>query len=311
MAIAATTSTVRLTDMRLPEDAPLEIVDPFVQYIPSGTEIEVPMPRELLRDEASLAAWPSTAVTGHVFRKDPDRAERDAIASDLSRWLDQLDTWRIARAGIPLLPSTPNEVFDRLSDHADRVFVSVRANPHDGMKGISRIAELASAYPIIKAVSLSPFMAYPLIPPNSKEYYPIYAKCVELDLAVFVNVGFPGPRVPAAAADPIHLDEVCWFFEDLRVVMRHGGVPWVSTCVQMLLRWPNLYYATTAFAPKHYPSEIIHFLNTRGTSKVMYAGYFPILSFDRIFAELSELPLRLEVLPRFLALNAIEAFRLS
>jgi predicted TIM-barrel fold metal-dependent hydrolase len=93
--------------------------------------------------------------------------------------------------------------------------------------------------------------------------------------------------------------------------MRHGGEPWVDLCVKMLLKWPNLYYATSAFAPRHYPKAIIDFANTRGSEKIMYAGYWPTLSFERLFKELGELPLRDEVWPKFLSENARRVFKLD
>src|SRR5207249_6006 len=80
------------------------------------------------------------------------------------------------------------------------------------------------------------------------------------------------------------IDEVCWFFPELRIVMRHGAEPWDALAVKLMLKWPNLYYSTSAFAPKFYPKTIIDFANTRGAHKVMYAGYFPMgLSLERIF----------------------------
>ena len=83
------------------------------------------------------------------------------------------------------------------------------------------------------------------------------------------------------------IDEVCWFFPELKFVMRHGAEPWTALAVKLMLKWPNLYYSTSAFAPKHYPKDIIDFANTRGADKVMYAGYFPMgLSLERIFSEL-------------------------
>ena len=71
------------------------------------------------------------------------------------------------------------------------------------------------------------------------------------------------------------IDEVCWFFPELKFVTRHGCEPWTELAVKLLLKWPNLYYSTTAFAPKHYPKDIIDFANTRGADKIICAGYFP------------------------------------
>ena len=111
-----------------------------------------------------------------------------------------------------------------------------------------------------------------------------------LGLPININVGMPGPRRPGAVQHPLYLDEVCYDFPDLTIVMRHGGDPWADVCVKLLLKWPNLYYCCTdAWAPKHYRKEILEFANTRGADKIIYGGYFPALSYERIFRELAEL----------------------
>ena len=86
---------------------------------------------------------------------------------------------------------------------------------------------------------------YPQVPINDKKLYPIYAKCVELDIPIFVYAGVPGPRVPMACQDVAHIDEVCWFFPELKFVMRHGCEPWTDLAVKLMLKWPNLYYSTS------------------------------------------------------------------
>jgi predicted TIM-barrel fold metal-dependent hydrolase len=67
---------------------------------------------------------------------------------------------------------------------------------------------------------------------------------------------------------------------------------------------------TSAFAPKHYPKDIIHFANTRGADKIMYAGYFPMgLSLERIFSDMPDVPFKDEVWPKFLRENAKRVFK--
>ena len=108
------------------------------------------------------------------------------------------------------------------------------------------------------------------------------------------------------------IDEVCWFFPELKFVTRHGCEPWADLAVKLLLKWPNLYYSTTAFAPKYYPKEIIDFANTRGADKVIFSGYFPAgLTYDRIFSEFPDVPFRDHVWPKFLRENAERVFKLS
>src|SRR3546814_9431049 len=75
--------------------------------------------------------------------------------------------------------------------------------------------------------------------------------------------------------------------------MRHGAEPWDELAVKLMLKWPNLYYSTSAFAPRYYPQSIIDYANTRGAEKIMYAGYFPMgLSLERIFSELPHVALK-------------------
>jgi len=108
------------------------------------------------------------------------------------------------------------------------------------------------------------------------------------------------------------IDEVCWFFPELKFVMRHGAEPWDELAVKLMLKWPNLYYSTSAFAPKYYPEPIIHYANTRGADKVMYAGYFPMgLSLERIFSELPNVGFKDDVWPKFLRENAVRVFGLD
>jgi hypothetical protein len=107
------------------------------------------------------------------------------------------------------------------------------------------------------------------------------------------------------------IDEVCWFFPELKFVMRHGAEPWTELAVKLMLKWPNLYYSTSAFSPRYYPDEIVRFANTRGANKVMYAGYFPMgLSLDRIFGELPSVGFNDDVWPKFLRENAVRVFGL-
>jgi hypothetical protein len=78
-----------------------------------------------------------------------------------------------------------------------------------------------------------------------------------------------------------------------------------------MLKYPNLYYMTSAFTPKYYPKDIVHYANTRGSDKIMYAGYYPMgISLERIFKEMPAVPFKDEVWPKFLSENAKVVFKL-
>ena len=79
-----------------------------------------------------------------------------------------------------------------------------------------------------------------------------------------------------------------------------------------MLKWPNLYYSTSAFAPKHYPESIVRYANSRGADKIIYAGYFPMgLSLERIMTDMREVAFKDHVWPGFLRDNAKRVLKLD
>lgn len=245
---------------------------------------------------------------GYMFRDVPEElAEQDDPSASVRETLALMDEFGIEYG---LLSLTDERTPQALRDHPDRFIGSLAV---DGNRGMDQVRDIVRAHGEhgIRAVTTFPAGVNPQIPINDKLWYPIYAKCIELDLPVFVAVGVPGPRVKMMAQYVGHLDEVCFDFPELKLVMRHGGEPWEALAVKLMLKWPNLYYSTSGFAPKYIPKAIIDYANTRGGDKVLYAGYFPFgLELSRIFAELDELPLREDVWPGFLSGNARKLLKL-
>ncbi len=156
-----------------------------------------------------------------------------------------------------------------------------------------------------RAVSAFPAGTSPQIRLDDAQWYPVYATCVELGLPFLATAGVPGPRVPMDVQHVEAIDRVMYDFPELVFVMRHGGEPWEALAVKLMLKWPGLHYSTSAFAPKHYPSAIVDYANTRGAEKVLYGGYHPFaLELDRIFAEMDDVPFRDHVWEPFLRGNA-------
>lgn len=261
--------------------------------------------KPLLMDEQSRQMFKMPAQ--YMFKDIPDTGKKEDY---IAYTIEQMDKHNIqlAMLGIDDANDVAKEALQRFPE---RFVCSYEANPNNGMDEVRKIQRLHAQYNI-KAVSGFPSGLCPQVPINDKKWYPIYSKCVELDLPFCVCVGVPGPRLPLAPQKVELLDEVCWFFPELKVVMRHGGEPWESLAWKLMLKYPNLYYSTTAFAPKYYPQEIVHFANTRGADKILYAGYFPMgLSLDRIFKEMKDVPFKEEVWPKFLRENAIKVFKLD
>lgn len=218
--------------------------------------------------------------------------ERKARGTTLEQLLEEMDAANVERAvlcaGYGDIDDT-DWVIKVLERYPHRFIGSVVVDPREGMESVRFVERLAADHDF-KMVRFLGFETQ--LPYDHAAYYPVYAKCVELGLIVGCNVGIPGPRVPGRHQHPISLDEVCYFFPELKVVMQHGGEPWSELCVKLMLKWPNLHYMSSAFAPRHIPQAIVKYMNTRGADKVMFASDYPLLPLDRCVAEIAEMPFR-------------------
>lgn len=261
--------------------------------------------KPLLNDQQSRDKFKMPAQ--YMFKDIP---ENTADVSDFVSWtIEQMDKHDIERA---IVGFNEDDTSRRAAkDYPDRFFFDVPCNPNNGMDEVRRLKRLHAEYGV-KSASVFPAGTCPQVAINDARMYPLYAACVELDIPIAINVGVPGPRIPMHTQKVEHLDEVCWFFPELKVVMRHGAEPWEDLAVKLMIKYPNLYYSTSAFAPKHYPKSIIDYANTRGADKIIYAGYFPMgLSLDRIFKDMEDVPFKDEVWPKFLRQNAMKVFNLG
>jgi predicted TIM-barrel fold metal-dependent hydrolase len=242
----------------------------------------------------------------HLYADVPQVDRGDNPAEDTMR---EMDRFGIERALLNL--TAGDEVAARaITDHPDRLMGCWSLDPNRGM---AAVRDLQRAYEElgVRAAHFFPCGGPAQVPINDKRAFPVYAKCVELDIPIFVQAGVPGPRVPMDAQYVGLVDEVCWFFPELTFVFRHGCEPWTELAVKLMVKWPNLYFSTSAFAPKYYPKDIIDYANTRGADKVIYAGYYPHgLTLDRIFSEMPDVPFRDHVWPKFLRENAARILKI-
>jgi predicted TIM-barrel fold metal-dependent hydrolase len=261
--------------------------------------------KPLLMDEESRNMFKMPAQ--YMFKDIPTTGKKDDYVAYTVELMDRFNIER-AMTGLDDMNEVTKEALKRFPN---RFFASYEANPNKGMDEVRKIRRLHKEFGI-KAVTAFPSGLCPQVPIGDKKWYPIFATCVELDIPICPCIGVPGPRLPMGPQNPEQLDEICWFFPELKVVMRHGAEPWTALVVKLMLKYPNLYYMTSAFAPKHYPQDIINFANTRGADKIMYAGYFPMgLSLDRIFGDMPNVPFKDNVWPKFLRENAIKVFKLD
>ncbi|HEX6570127.1 MAG TPA: amidohydrolase family protein [Acidimicrobiales bacterium] len=236
----------------------------------------------------------------YMFKDVPDGAI-DKGLDPVDVTLREMDRWGVERG---LIGVHGEDGARAMRTHPDRFIPSISVDANQGMEAVRAITQAHETWGL-RAVGMFPAGMFPQVPINDKKMYPVYAKCVELGIPVFVCAGIPGPRLRFACQHVELIDEVCFDFPDLVFVTRHGCEPWADLIVKLMLKWPNLHYSTSAFAPRYYPRAIIDYANTRGADKIIYAGYFPMgLSLERIMGELPGVGFKDDVWPRFLRRNA-------
>ena len=265
--------------------------------------------------DGAIDAWvnPNTGLpparAAEVFYLFPAMRERVERGTSLEQLIDEMDEAGVAKA---LLCSgyggadNIDWVRKAVASYPDRFASSAVVDPRKGMAAVRLVEALThnDGCRLVRMLALETEIPY-----NDARYYPVYAKCAELGVPVGLNVGIPGPMVPAKYQDPLAVDEVCAFFPELTVVLQHGGEPWVDLCVKLMVKYPRLYYMSSAFAPKYIPKAIIDFANTRGADRVMYASDYPLLSLSRCMEEAVRLPFRdQERFDRFISGNAHALF---
>lgn len=288
--------------MPMPQGLP--IVDLMLSFPILDLEGTYGFLRKAAKDKQSKEGFKFPAE--YMFKGVPHDWGKDRDPVEVT--VEEMDKWGIRRTGC----SPTREPGARaLKEYPDRFFPTGQVNPLDGMDTIYHMQRLHDEYGV-KMVSCFPAGLVPQVAISDKQFYPIYAKCCELDIPIGLNAGVPGPRVPMHCQHVEHLDEVCYHFPELKIITYHGCEPWEDLAVKLMLKWPGLHYCTSAFAPKHYPEAIVKYANTRGADKILYAGYFPMgLSLERIMTEMKDVPFRDHVWPKFLHENAERVLKLD
>jgi hypothetical protein len=233
---------------------------------------------------------------------------------------------------------TTEQIIERMDNAGiDKLMVSAWRRPGHWIHHNDDVAEMVRKYParfagvaavdlerpveavreLERAVKELGFKALRVIPwlwnrpPNDKLYYPLYVKCIELDIPFCTQVGHTGPLMPSETGRPIpYLDEVALVFPDLKIIGGHIGYPWTDEMIALAWKHENVYIDTSAYLPKYYPPQLIHYIKTYGQDKALFATNFPQLPLENCVRQVKEMKLPEEVEAKFLGKNAERVFKL-
>jgi predicted TIM-barrel fold metal-dependent hydrolase len=243
------------------------------------------------------------------FTLEETLAEMDAAGIDQAF----LIAAKVGTLGHPACYHVPYElVAEAVARYPKRFFGLAGVDPNEGMDGVRRLEHAVKELGFIGAHSYPHWFE---LAPDHARYYPFYAKCVELDVPIQLQVGqshIYDPRYPRRSVGrPIAIDAVACDFPELKLVGIHIGIPWTDEMIAMAWKHANVYIGADAHSPKYWPPSFVQYLNTYGQDKVIFGTDFPILRFERTVAEIEELNLRPRVMRKFFSENARRLYRLG
>lgn len=201
------------------------------------------------------------------------------------------------------LGSVSNADVQRIvSDYPDRFIGAASIDPTSRRGACDTIsAAIESGF---KLVNIEPG-SYPVpMYADDRRLYPIYAHCEDLQVPVIMMVGgTAGPDL--SYSDPIRTDRVLADFPQLKVVVAHGGWPWVTEILHIAFRRPNMYLSPDMYFSRmpgweEYVKAADGFLADR----MLYASSFPFCPVKGYKSWFERLPLKPENLEKVMGANA-------
>ncbi len=162
-------------------------------------------------------------------------------------------------------------------------------DPRHGMAAVREL-ERAVRDDGMRALKLLPFLYD--APPDAASYFPLYAKCVELDIPALILTGHTAVLRPNANGHPSHLDAVALHFPELTIVAGHGGHPWTEELVALAWKHARLFIDTSGHRPRHWPPALVRYANSYGIGKVAFGTGYPLMDFATPLGELAALDLK-------------------
>ncbi len=187
-------------------------------------------------------------------------------------------------------------------------------DPH---KGMTALRELEFAVKELGLIGLNLQCFEHKLAINDKLMYPLYAKCIELDIPVNIHCGINfSTQSMMAYGQPHLLDEVMMHFPELLVCAAPPGWPWVQELIGVAWKHPNVHIGIVYMKPKLLTVEnsgyeaLLQYGRTILQDKIIFGSGFPNLSLTSAIAEIEDLPMDGAVKEKWLYGNAARLLRL-
>ena len=180
----------------------------------------------------------------------------------------------------------------------------------DIAKAVVSGRDIESTY-AIQSTAIDAAMAHCAV--DDAKFYPLYAMCCEFDIPVIMTAGLSPfmPKVVLDSTDPRHIDRVATDFPELKILLSHGGYPWVLEAIALVLRHSNVYMDFSTCESKLMGQNYIQAANEYITDKVVFASANPFVEVHKAVEKYQRLDLTEECRRKLFYENGMKLLGLS
>ena len=222
--------------------------------------------------EEYMSLYPDTYAWDNYF--DCPKPEPAPLAHFITA-LDEAGVTQAVFTGrnSPRVTLSNDFVAECVQAYPDRLFGFAGIDPTQGL-GALREIERAIAELGMKGIALDPH--HVKVYPNDRLFYPLYFKCIELDVPVIFTMG---PLV-GRWGGPAAVDGLAEDIPDLKIICSHGVWPQVTELIALAYRHQNVYLEASIYHFLPGAEPLYEAANTILQDKVVYASAFPFRPLD-------------------------------
>ena len=200
-------------------------------------------------------------------------------------------------------PSNNKSVLEFCRAHPDFFMGFWGIDPHKGMDAVREVEKVIKEYGM-KGIATDPYLAH--ISPCEARYYPIYAKCCELNVPVFITMAPPAQVAGAVLAytDPRDVDVVARDFPELKIVMSHASYPFVHEAIYACYRNKNVYMDLSEYEAAPMCETYIRAMKEMIADKIVFASAHPFVDIKDCLANYEKMELPADVKEKVMYTNA-------
>ncbi|KCV39395.1 amidohydrolase family protein [Bordetella bronchiseptica E014] len=139
--------------------------------------------------------------------------------------------------------------------------------------------------------------------PDDERIFPVYEKCIELDIPVNLMSG-PYAGADIGVSDPLYVDRLCTRYPELKIILGHGGYPYVQQILGVAFKHTNLFVSPDMYVFAPGGQAYIDAANGALRDQMVYGSAYPLRPVTQTVSDTLGLGLSADSERAYLELNA-------